>query len=312
MSEILEESRKAPCCGQNRDNVINVCYASDKRFAKLMALSIASVLSSKSPEDNIRFYIIDGGLTEQDKIKILDLKHIAGCEICFIKVDIDKFKNCPVPDNYLSIAAYYRLGLAELIPNIDKIIYLDCDIEVKTSLRELFDTDISEYAAAGVPDRGSDEHLERLKLSNYCNSGVLLINLANWREIDFSRKILAWIGEHRDMLKFHDQDAINVYLQESLKIINKKWNVQARLKYDDYKSLIKGASIIHFIGHDKGDFVFLNLKNVIKTRYKFVLLKMYFARVLKFVLQWIFCVRNKNKTLKEFTVFGLKFCINRK
>lgn len=282
MSYIMgEKFCKTPCDVEKRDSVINVCYASDKKFAKLMTLSIATVLSSKSPEDNICFYIIDGGLTEQDKINILDLKHIANCEISFVEVDVEKFKNCPVPDNYLSVAAYYRLGLAELIPDVDKIIYLDCDIEVKTSLSELFDTDISEYAVAGVPDIGSDEHMERLKLPNYCNSGVLLINLANWRKIDFSRKILAWIGEHRDMLKFHE-------------------------------SLIEGASIIHFIGRDKGDFVFLNLKNVLKTRYKFVLLKMYFARVLKFVLQWVFRVRNKNKTKKEVTVLGFKFYINRK
>lgn len=297
---------------QKRDSVINVCYASDKKYAKLMTLSIATVLSSKSPEDNICFYIIDGGLTEQDKINILDLKHIANCEISFVEVDVEKFKNCPVPDKYLSVATYYRLGLAELIPDVDKIIYLDCDIEVKTSLSELFDTDISEYAVAGVPDISSNEYMERLKLPNYCNAGVLLINLANWRKIDFLRKILAWIGEHHDMLKLYDQDAINIYLQESLKVIDKKWNVQARLKYDDYESLIEGASIIHFIGRDKGDFVFLNLKNVLKTRYKFVLLKMYFARVLKFVLQWVFRVRNKNKTQKEVTVLGFKFYINRK
>lgn len=307
-----EKFCKTLCDVQKRDSVINVCYASDKKYAKLMTLSIATVLSSKSPEDNICFYIIDGGLTEQDKINILDLKHIANCEISFVEVDVEKFKNCPVPDKYLSVAAYYRLGIAELVPDVDKIIYLDCDIEVKTSLSELFDTDISEYAVAGVPDISSNEHMERLKLPNYCNSGVLLINLANWRKIDFLRKILAWIGEHRDMLKLHDQDAINIYLQESLKVIDKKWNVQALLKYDDYESLIEGASIIHFIGRDKGEFVSLNLKNVLKTRYKFVLLKMYFARVLKFVLQWVFRVRNKNKTQKEVTVLGFKFYINRK
>ena len=104
-------------------NIINICYASSNNYAKYLALSMATVLMSKAPDDKINFYILDGGLTEKDRENILDLKKIAVCEIEFIAINNEKFASCPINTaKYLSVVAYYRLSLPDVLKDLDKVL----------------------------------------------------------------------------------------------------------------------------------------------------------------------------------------------
>lgn len=292
---------------------INICYSSDKNYAKYLYISMASVLANKAKDDEICFYILDGGLLASDREKILELKNNNDCFILFINVDKDKFSICPMGEKktHLSIVTYYRLLIADLLPNIDKIIYLDCDVEVKTSLKELYNSDIKNCYFAGADDVSKISHSKRLNLSAYCNAGVLLLNLDMWRKTNFTEKVFDWIKVHRDELLLHDQDVLNMYCKNFITIVDKKWNAQGCLKDDDFDEITKNASIVHYISHDKSDFVYKAAKYIFKSSYKNELIKLYFKRVFKFIFQWIFIIRNKDKTTKELVVLGLRFNFKR-
>ena len=112
--------------------VISVCFSSDDNFAKFLTLSIATILDSKNDDDNLHFYILDGGISDVAKQKLLNLKKIADFDIDFIQVDEEKFNDCPLEQGArLTRAAYYRLLIPDFIPDVDKIFYVDCDIQVK-------------------------------------------------------------------------------------------------------------------------------------------------------------------------------------
>lgn len=291
---------------------INICYSSDKNYAKYLYLSMASVLANKAEDDEICFYILDGGLSADDKEKILELKDKTDCFILFINVDKDKFSICPMEGlKTLPITAYYRLGIPSEIQNVSKIIYLDCDIEVKTSLKDFYNTDINGYYFAAVEDISNTTHCKRLNLSMYYNSGVLLMNLDMLREKRFTENIFDWIKEHREELFLHDQDVLNLYCKDLIKTVDKKWNAQVYMIDEDYNKVAKNASVVHYISHDKCDFIYRSVKHIFNSGYTKDLLKLYFKRIFKFIYQWIFRLRNKNKTTKELCILGLKFNFKR-
>ena len=166
-------------------------------------------------------------------------------------MDLPLTKECP----HISIAMYYRYSLAELLPNLDKVIYLDSDLNVLTSLKALFNTDIADSYFGGVEDIFVQKNTERLGINKYCNSGVILINLKKWRDENIQEKLYKFTIENKDRLVYPDQDVLNTVLQEGIKYIDKKWNAQVgeyKVCYDTgFNELGKEAYIIHHIGQDK-------------------------------------------------------------
>ncbi len=297
---------------KNKD-VINVCFSSDNNYARYLALSLATILDSKEDDDNLHFYILDGGLSEDSKRKILNLKKIADFDIDFIQVDEEKFNDCPLEQGArLTRAAYYRLLIPDFIPDVDKILYMDCDIQVKSSLKELFSSDIKDYYLAAVEDIDEVKNSNRLNLKKYFNSGVLLLNLAKFREINFTSKIFDWIALHKDQIVFHDQDVLNLYFADNVKFLDKKWNLQGYLKSLKFRKEYKEGNLIHFIVRGKSDFVFMAFPIAMKTDYKIEFLWLYVAILLKGIGRNIFNARNEDDYNKVITILGFNIIIPRK
>lgn len=230
---------------------INVCLSCDNKYARYAAVVIASILANANKEDYLYFYILDGGIIDENKIKFNELKSIKNCEIEFVKInekDFSVYKKIKT-HSYLSVAAYYRLKLASLLPNIDKIIYFDCDIVVNSSLKDLYETDLHENIIAGVLDVRV-KHKKKWKNTNYINSGVVLFDLVKFREQDIEHKILQYIIENADKIDTGDQDIINFVLKNRIKIVDDLWNVQVS-GFASRTSYTNKPKIIHYIGSDK-------------------------------------------------------------
>ena len=297
---------------KNKD-VINVCFSSDNNYARYLALSLATILDSKEDDDNLHFYILDGGLSEDSKRKILNLKKIADFDIDFIQVDEEKFNDCPlVKGERLTRATYFRLLIPDLIPDVDKILYMDCDIQVKTSLEELFSYDIEDCYLAAVEDVDAEKNCKRLNLKKYFNAGVLLLNLAKFREINFTSKIFDWIALHKDQIVFHDQDVLNLYFADNVKFLDKKWNLQGILKSVKFRKEYKEGNLIHFIVRGKSDFVFMAFPIAMKTDYKIEFLRLFLSSLSSIIGRNIFNVRNEDDYKKVITLLGLQIIIPRK
>lgn len=132
---------------------------------------------------------------------------------------------------YLSRAAYFRLFVTDVIPDsVHKILYLDGDIIVRKSLTQLFNIDISNYAAGVIPDMAeSKQDYKRLgydKEYGYFNSGVLLINVDYWREHRLKDAYLDIIENHPEKILLHDQDVLNIVLYKQKYILPLTYNMQ--------------------------------------------------------------------------------------
>jgi UDP-glucose:(galactosyl)LPS alpha-1,2-glucosyltransferase len=117
-------------------------------------------------------------------------------------------------DKKYTVAASYRLLLPELLPEYDKILYVDCDIIVRNNLAQLFNSvDLKDNYLAGVYESTLDfqiPHLNNIgcKSGKYINSGFLIMNLAKMRQDKMVTKFIE--ASKADYLEFPDQDVLNV------------------------------------------------------------------------------------------------------
>ena len=228
---------------------INVCLACDDNYSKYAGVVIASILANSAPSDNLHFYILDGGIKEENKTKINELKSIKNCEINFVNIDESLFENYKNIQThaYITLPAYYRLKIASLLPDVDRIIYFDCDVVVNSSLKTLFNIDLGSNPFGGVRDINK----RMLKKNpNYINSGVLVMDLKNMREQNIEELLLNWTKEHFDTIKTGDQQIINDALKGRIKIVNDEWNVQSS-NFTNRSSYTLNPKVIHYVARKK-------------------------------------------------------------
>ncbi len=229
---------------------INIAFSVDDNYAQHLGCTIASILKNRKNE-YINFYIISSGLKQENINKLKSFENPAYCNMQFINIDLKQFKDCPLTKNcaHISIATYYRFVLADLLEKLDKVLYLDCDLTVMSSLKELYNTDVSDYYFAGVRDFWDKCSKERLNLDKYCNAGVMLVNLKKFREDNIKEKLFDFAVQNADKMIYQDQDVINCALQDRILLLNEKWNIQ--IGKEGQKDNFKEVKIYHHVGADK-------------------------------------------------------------
>ncbi|AEM21638.1 glycosyl transferase, family 8 [Brachyspira intermedia PWS/A] len=93
---------------------MNICLSSDNNYAPYMGTAIASILKNSLEDEKIIFHLIDGGITKENKDKILSLKNIKECEINFYTPDIKMYDEWfeKIPSKvHFSAAMFYRISI---------------------------------------------------------------------------------------------------------------------------------------------------------------------------------------------------------
>ena len=237
----------------------NICFSLDSNYVEQFCVSAVSILENALTQDNIDFYILDGGLTQKDKFDIESLKKIKDFNLVYLKIDANEFKICPLlkdtdenhKDYHVTLPGYFRFKLPELLPNLDKILYLDCDVIIRSSLDELFLVDLKDKSAAMVEDVDASKELERLNVKHYYNSGIMLINLDYWRKNNIQEKLFDYVKNNSDRIVWQDQDVINAVLSDSIKPIENKWNYQYFLYEKIEPKELNDCVILHLAGRFK-------------------------------------------------------------
>lgn len=237
----------------------NICYSLDSNYAEQLAVSIASILKNADIDDNINIYILDGGLNKDDKNKIELLKNIKPFNIEYLSVNEKEFKDCPLlakqgeqhKDYHVTLPTYFRFKIAELLPKLSRVLYLDCDVIIRTSLKKLFETSLNNCSVAMVLDAESPKESKRLNLKKYYNAGVMLINLDYWRKNNVEQQLFNCAKDNQDIILWQDQDIVNISLNQSIKELDNVWNYQ----YFQYENIISeelaNISILHLAGRFK-------------------------------------------------------------
>lgn len=243
---------------------IYIAFSCDNKYIRHCYTAINSLNKNTNYDFNI--FIITSNLnTDNIKfIKKLECGHCKSIEI--INIDASQFNIFPLNRKYISIATYYRLLLSNIIPcNIDKIIYLDCDIMVLGDIAELWDFNFPKHHyALVVEDEGGATQSQRLGLpieKKYFNAGVIVFNLNRLRKENMLFKSRSILLKYQNKIRLQDQDILNIYFCGRVTYAPLSWNVGTRLykkndlkgTYSEYewKEAILRPKIVHFTGNVK-------------------------------------------------------------
>ncbi|HIK06632.1 MAG TPA: glycosyltransferase family 8 protein [Trichormus sp. M33_DOE_039] len=270
----------------NGDNIVVVC-AADDNYAMQLAVTGRSALVNLKGDRKILLFIIDGGIKKHNKRKILKSLDSEKCQVKFLPQpdsllgnDIEEINKRLGPDGktiakYVSIATFFRLLIPEILPEqLEKVIYLDCDLVVRGNLEQLWQTDLGDNYVLAAQDTwipyvsNSNGLLNYKELgissdSKYFNAGVLVINLKKWRTDDISAKAINYLKQKTEYIRWHDQDVLNPLFVGQWGELDPRWNcspssVYAYSSWKDspfseevYNNLIRDPYIIHYVSNKK-------------------------------------------------------------
>ena len=159
---------------------------------------------------------------------------------------------------HISIATYYRLFLPYVIEkSVRKVLYLDCDILVRRSVKGLFKKTDPQIVIVGAADINEEDHANRIGVDIYVNTGVLTMDMVGIRKMYTMEGMMDGIsGIMAQPIKIllGDQDIINLLFAGHIEKVSNIYNFQ-RLIHKAYclknPSLVKKTVIAHFITGDK-------------------------------------------------------------
>lgn len=252
----------------DNNSIVVVCGA-DNKYSMPLAVTLRSVLENLAEDRKISFFIFDGGISQNNKIKIYkSLGKSRQFSLSWLNPVTKLLTNIHL-SGHISKASYLRLLIPDLLaPQIKKAIYLDSDLLVMNDLGKLWDTEIKDYPLLACQDSGVPYISSTYGVANYdklgipanykyFNSGVLVLNLDIWRLKKIGIQVIEYSQKNKDYMHFHDQEALNAVLAGQWKELHPKWNQtpgiyqfsswkDSSFSEEVYQTLVSDPSIIHF------------------------------------------------------------------
>ncbi len=243
---------------------IPIVFATDDKYSKHLGVAICSLLDNQPEDIFYEIFVLHSNLSLKSRERLEIVAQQGCCSLVFKSPKKNLFKNA-VEWRYISKTTYYRLVIPSLFPNYEKIIYLDADIVVLSSLKSLWEKDFQERSVVGFNEIYSSNRRKTSAAGlhyGYFNAGVLLLNLKKLRKINFEARALVYLSESGNKFIYGDQDILNKILFRDWVHLPFRYNIFSILsKYhfgmdhrkDEYRNAIKKPVIIHYLGEHKPD-----------------------------------------------------------
>ncbi|KRM65620.1 hypothetical protein FC14_GL001303 [Ligilactobacillus agilis DSM 20509] len=220
-------------------------------------------LERNNPSGGV-IYLIYEELTPQTKAWLVRLgQGFVNFKLEFIKLsllDRHLLNKISLAGNHLPVSAYYRILLPNLLPEVDRVLYLDYDTLVVNDLTSLWQSDLEGHFLGCIRDLGvtikngwSNDLLGKYG-ENYFNSGVLLMDLALLRKYSLTSYFYQFILEATDFFVLGDQDAYNLYFKDAVKYLGVENNYVCKLFSSDLASehrKLQEINVLHFLSAEK-------------------------------------------------------------
>lgn len=213
---------------------LELACAADAAYVPHCAVMLRSVMEQHAGEP-VRLHFLHAPDLAQDSLHALAAEvQAAGARFEAHVVAPERIAGLGVLPRIPAVM-WYRVLTPELLPEVDRLLYLDCDTLVCERLDELWQRELGGDLAAACEnafDQGRPAHLSRLGLADtqpYFNSGVLLLNLDQWRAEGTSARIVELARARAAQLCWPDQDALNLALVGRWQALHPRWNTQNAL-----------------------------------------------------------------------------------
>jgi lipopolysaccharide biosynthesis glycosyltransferase len=245
---------------------MQIVLAADADFVMPLGVTLTSLALTHSPEE-LAVTILHDGMPASDVARVerglADSLSLTWRQVTPSEVAGAHFYSA------VTRASLFRLLVPRLLPSLDRVIYLDCDIVVAGSLRRLWEVDLEGALLAAVRDAGAPfpagpygtdwRTMGLAPDTPYFNTGVLVVPLEDWRSHDVSERVFDLL--RRSKPRWGDQDGLNVVIRGDWLELSRRWNLQTpdvtgdglawALWRDDVESALADPAVIHYTERDK-------------------------------------------------------------
>lgn len=223
-----------------------IVLGADSNYMDKVETTIKSVCSHNR---DIKFYIFNSDFpTEWFQLMNKRLA-VLNSEIVNVKITDDTINHFNLPTPHLSSATYLRYFIPNFVSE-KRVLYLDSDIIVTSSLTTLFELDLDGYPLGAIPDLPTS--------SEIFNAGVLVIDTDMWRKENISKKLVDLTVEHHEHV-YGDQEILNMFFKDRWKQFDLTFNLQVGADahryymgdYDWYELFEGVPCIIHYTTENK-------------------------------------------------------------
>ena len=213
---------------------IPIIFSTDDNYISYLDVAIASLISNASKNHNYRIIVLNTGLKAENISKVKTNER-DGFTIDFVDISshLKNIKSHFKDVYHFSIVTYYRLFIASLFPQYDKVIYLDCDLVVLGDISKLYYTPIGDNILGAAPEQYVQNTAEfrsyasialGVNPDDYVNAGVLLINLKEFKKNNIEEKFTEMITKYNFDLLDPDQAYLNYLCQDKIYMLPNGWN----------------------------------------------------------------------------------------
>jgi len=237
---------------------MNVVYSSSDSYAEICGVSLVSLFENNKDVGTINVYIVDNDISELNKKRLENTAKEYSRNLFFVnKIDVNELTKTNIYVGRWNIGTFYRLYLSSILPiDVERVIYIDCDMIIRHSLNSVYNVDMGDCLVAGVDDCRSD--LYRIDIgckpgSVYINNGFMVIDLKKWRTENISEEFTKFISSRNGDCTYMDQAPLNGVLVPKNKIYELEaiYNAQ-RIFFDfTYKQLIRLRKPTHYLSEEQ-------------------------------------------------------------
>lgn len=249
---------------------MNIVLCIDENYNEMAYLFLHTVLNNLS--ESIDVYIIHKDNESFKKYeKLLEgYKYLNEIYVYKFKEDLSSIDG--IIHGHVTEATYYRIFLDKYLPSdLDFIFYIDADIicvqdPIKKLKEEINQLSKTKYIISAktefIKTSNNAGHFSRLNLEGqrYFNAGVLCINYQGWLKSNIPNNLQKSLLENQNILKFWDQDLLNIAIDGAYLELDESLNTQINLgkKNKDVsieklftKNKIKNMVLVHYSGSYK-------------------------------------------------------------
>lgn len=234
---------------------ITILVTSDRLYLKHAAVMLASAAQSAAP-DRVEVYFMPQGVPTED---VDAFRAVVGKYVsAFHLVSPPAGKYNPPSDGHahVSTAAFGKIILPNELPStVKRAIYMDGDMVVLKSLRDLVETDLEGNVVAAVENPGYKKwELTGISPeSGYFNSGLILIDVDRWKEGNYTERVFECLRKLAGIRTTADQEGLNLAFNRGWKHLDQGWNHQTHVSplSTTREDVERNAKVIHYTGSPK-------------------------------------------------------------
>lgn len=208
--------------------VHHIAYACNQLYAQYVAVSLKSLCDSQPQCAGViwKIHILTDGISDKSQKQ---LESVCALRQDFqLVVHVIRGKELQgLPSERFTHITYFRFFIADLIPDAERVFYIDTDCLILDDISAVFSLPLEKTIAA-VTNPFDKDNKQRVSLQThnfYFIAAPLLINTLRWRTQQYTSQLIEWCHSHLDILKFPDQDALNVLLQNDKEELPLRFNV---------------------------------------------------------------------------------------